>query len=230
MVNLNDLEAKIGISFKDKNLLEQAFVHRSYLNENPKFKLPHNERLEFLGDAVLELSVTDFLYRNYPDKQEGELTAYRAGIVNAVILGEIGHELGFNNYLILSKGESKDLGKARQYILANTIEALIGAIYMDSGLEAATKFINGFILPKLDEVLTKELWRDSKSFVQEMAQEHFSATPVYKVLRQSGPDHDKLFTSGIFFNDKLIAEGEGRSKQEAEQEAAEKALHNFKWR
>jgi len=230
MADLINLESKIGITFKNKDLLKQAFVHRSYLNENPSFEIAHNERLEFLGDAVLELTVTDFLYKNYPNKQEGELTAYRAGVVNAMILSEIGKELGLSEFLLLSKGESKDLGKARQYILANTTESLIGSIYLDQGYGAANDFVLRFILPKLDEVVSKGLWRDAKSFAQEMAQEHFGVTPSYKVLRESGPDHNKVFVTGIYFGNKLIAEGQGRSKQEAEQEAALKAIEVNRWR
>ena len=230
MADLINLESKIGITFKNKDLLKQAFVHRSYLNENPSFEIAHNERLEFLGDAVLELTVTDFLYKNYPNKQEGELTAYRTGVVNAMILSEIGKELGLSEFLLLSKGESKDLGKARQYILANTTESLIGSIYLDQGYGAANDFVLRFILPKLDEVVSKGLWRDAKSFAQEMAQEHFGVTPSYKVLRESGPDHNKVFVTGIYFGNKLIAEGQGRSKQEAEQEAALKAIEVNRWR
>jgi ribonuclease-3 len=230
MAEFKNLESKIGINFKDKDLLKQAFVHRSYLNENPDFHLAHNERLEFLGDAVLELVVTDFLYKKYPEKQEGELTAYRAGIVNANILSEIGRDLSLGDFLLLSRGEAKDVGKARQYILANTIEALIGAIYLDSGYSAAEKFVAKFIWPRLDIVVAKGLWRDPKSFVQEMSQEHFGVTPNYKVLRESGPDHNKTFVSGIYFGETLVAEGQGRSKQEAEQEAALRAIEVNKWR
>jgi len=229
MADFKDLEAKIGITFNNKDLLKQAFVHRSYLNENPKFPLSHNERLEFLGDAVLELIVTDFLYQKYPAKQEGELTSLRAGIVNALTLSEVGKELGFNEFLLLSRGESRDLGKARQYILANTIEALIGAIYLDRGFESARQFVKSFILSKLEEILAKETWRDPKSFVQEMAQEHFGVTPSYKVLQESGPDHNKVFVVGIFFGKKLIASGKGSSKQEAEQMAARQAAEIYNW-
>jgi len=230
MADLKKLESKIGISFKNKDLLLQAFVHRSYLNENPGFRLAHNERLEFLGDAVLELIVTDFLYKKYPDKQEGELTAYRAGVVNAIVLSEVGKELGFSEFLLLSRGETKDIGKARQYILANTVESLIGAIHLDSGYTVAEKFVTEFVLPRLDDVVTKGLWRDPKSFVQEMAQEHFGVTPAYKVLRESGPDHNKIFISGIYFGETLVAEGQGRSKQEAETAAALRAIELNHWR
>lgn len=229
MINFSDFEKKTKIVFKDKNLLKQAFMHRSYINENTNTGMSHNERLEFLGDAVLELVVTDFLYRKYPNHAEGELTAFRSALVNAVIIAEIAAELNMNDYLLLSKGESKDTGKARQYILANTYEAYIGAVYMDSGYENAEKFIKKTLLPHTDEIVSKKLWRDAKSLVQEKAQEFFSLTPSYKVLHENGPDHDKHFTVGIFFGADLIAEGKGKSKQEAEQKSASEALKVKNW-
>ncbi len=222
-------EAAIGVSFKDRDLLAQSFVHRSFLNENPRIGLDHNERLEFLGDAVLELAVTDYLYRTYPDSPEGELTSYRAALVNANTMAEFATEIGMNDYLFLSRGEQKDTGKARLYILANAIEALIGAIYLDQGYVAAEQFIECFLYKRAAEVVRKKLWRDSKSLVQEKAQEHIGVTPSYKVVRESGPDHDKHFTIGIFFGPEKIAEGKGHSKQEAEQEAARNALVAKKW-
>ena len=224
-----NFEKKIGINFKDKDLLQQAFIHRSYINENPSAGLAHNERLEFLGDAVLELVVTDFLYQKYPTYTEGELTALRSALVNAVIISAVALDIGMNACLLLSKGESKDNGKARQYILANTYEALIGALYLDQGYSAAEKFISKTILPKTDEIVNKKLWRDAKSLVQEKAQEFVSVTPAYKVLQESGPDHDKHFTVGIYFGKELIASGRGKSKQEAEQKAAENALKAKNW-
>ncbi len=229
MVDFSSFEEKTGIVFKDKELLKQAFIHRSYINENPHSDLSHNERLEFLGDAVLELIVTDYLYRKYPSFTEGELTAIRSALVNAVIISGIAAELGMNDYLLLSKGEAKDNGKARQYILANTYEAYMGAVYMDQGYEAAKKFVADTILPHTDEIVSKKLWRDPKSLVQEKAQEKVGTTPFYKVLYESGPDHDKHFTVGIFFGADIIAEGKGKSKQEAEQKAAENALKKKKW-
>ena len=229
MINFSDFEKKTKIIFKNKKLLEQAFVHRSYINENLGTKLSHNERLEFLGDAVLELVVTDFLYKKYPNYTEGELTALRSALVNAVIISEIATNAGMNDYLLLSKGEAKDSGKARQYILANTYEAYIGALYLDQGIEIADKFINKTLLPKTEEIVTKKLWRDAKSLVQEKAQEFVNFTPAYKVLHESGPDHDKHFTVGIFFGPSLIAEGKGQSKQDAEQKAAESALQAKNW-
>jgi ribonuclease-3 len=223
-------EKSIGVTFKDKKILTIAFTHRSYLNENPNTGLEHNERLEFLGDAVLELIVTDFLYAKYKDEPEGMLTSYRAALVNATIIAEIALSLGMNDFLLLSKGEAKDTGKARQYILANTFEALLGAIYLDQGYDTAEKFVKEYLLPRVDEIVSKKLWRDSKSLVQEMAQEHVGVTPSYRVIQESGPDHDKHFVIGIFFGEEQIAEGKGKSKQEGEQQAAEAALIKKNWR
>lgn len=229
MADFKKFEKEINIEFNNKDLLTQAFIHRSYLNENSKLGIGHNERLEFLGDAVLELVVTDFLYHNYPDRTEGELTAYRSALVNAVIIGEVATGLNMGEYLLLSKGETRDIGKARTYILANTYEAVVGAIYQDSGYDKAKFFIENTLLPRVDEIVRKKLWRDAKSLVQEKSQEHHSVTPSYKVLHESGPDHDKHFTVGIFFGDERIAEGKGHSKQEAEQNAARSALEKKKW-
>ena len=229
MIKFSDFEKKIKVVFKDKKILQQAFTHRSYINENPGMKISHNERLEFLGDAVLELIVTDFLYNKYPQSAEGELTTFRSALVNAIIISEIAVEIGMNDYLLLSKGEMKDSGKARQYILANTFEALVGAMYLDAGYAVTNKFIAKTLLPKIEEIVNKKLWRDAKSLVQEKAQEFVSVTPAYKLLQQSGPDHDKHFTVGIYFGANLIAEGKGKSKQEAEQQAALAALKIKNW-
>src|SRR3990167_3425435 len=229
MINFSNFEEKTEIIFKNKSLLQQAFIHRSYINENPSAGLSHNERLEFLGDAVLELIVTDFLYKRYPSYTEGELTALRSALVNAVIISEVALHIGMNDFLLLSKGEAKDNGKARQYILANTYEAYIGAMYLDQGIKAVDNFVNQTLLVKTDEIVNKKLWRDAKSLVQEKAQENVSITPSYKVLSESGPDHDKHFTVGIYFGSNMIAEGKGKSKQEAEQKAAEMALKIKNW-
>lgn len=229
MIDFSLFEKKTNIVFNDKKLLEQAFIHRSYINENSGGRLSHNERLEFLGDAVLELIVTDYLYNKYPDCDEGELTAYRSALVNAIIIGEIALSLGMNDYLLLSKGEAKDIGKARSYILANTYEAYVGAVYLDQGYDVALKFISDTLFGKIDTIVAKKLWRDSKSLVQEKAQEYFSVTPSYKVIHEAGPDHDKNFTVGIFFGEEKIAEGKGHSKQEAEQSAARAALEAKEW-
>ncbi|MEK7539296.1 MAG: ribonuclease III [Patescibacteria group bacterium] len=229
MIQFSNFEKKTKVIFKDKKLLQQAFIHRSYINENPSTNFSHNERLEFLGDAVLELIVTDFLYKKYPNYTEGELTSLRSALVNAVIISEVALKIGMNDYLLLSKGEAKDNGKARQYILANTYEAYIGAMYLDQGIKAVDKFVHQSLLPQTEEIVSKKLWRDAKSLVQEKAQEFVNFTPAYKVLSESGPDHDKHFMVGIFFGPNLIAEGKGKSKQEAEQKAAEAALKVKNW-
>lgn len=229
MKDFEILEDKLGLKFKNKDLLTQAFVHRSYLNENPDFRLEHNERLEFLGDAVIELIVTEHLYKDFPDKPEGDLTNWRAALVNAKMLSSVAEELGFNDFLLLSKGEAKEGGKARAYILANTFEALLGALYMDSGYEPADKFIQKYLLKNLAEILRDRLYKDSKSHFQEEAQEKVSITPAYKVIKESGPDHKKLFVVGVYLGNELVAEGEGSSKQEAEEDAAKSALLVKKW-
>jgi len=229
MQDFSALEKRLKLKFKDKNLLVQAFVHRSYINENPKFNLSNNERLEFLGDAVLELIVTEYLYKKYPKKSEGELTNWRAALVNAKILAETASEIGFNDFLLLSLGETKELGKARQYILANTYEAVIGATYLDSGYEECKKFIKKNLTIKLPYILKTGLFRDAKSSFQEKAQENVGITPSYKVLKEWGPDHSKHFIVGVFLNSEIISRGEGSSKQEAEEEAAKKALEEKKW-
>ncbi len=229
MIDFTDFEKKTKISFKDKNLLKQAFIHRSYINENPSAGMHHNERLEFLGDAVLELIVTDYLYKKYPTYTEGELTALRSALVNAITISDVAQRAGMNDYLLLSKGESKDNGKARQYILANTYEAYVGAIFMDQGYDPVERFVADTLLIHTDEIVAKKLWRDAKSLVQEKAQEFEEVTPSYKVLSEAGPDHDKHFTVGIMFGSNLIAEGKGKSKQEAEQQAANNALKAKNW-
>lgn len=227
--DLNQFEKKIGIEFSDKNLLKQAFIHRSYINENKSSGLNHNERLEFLGDAVLELVITDFLYKKYTDKAEGELTAYRSALVNADTCAEIAKGLGMEPNLLLSKGESKDTGRARQYILANALEALIGAIYLDQGLDSAKDFIDKNFTGMIDSIISQGSHVDSKSLFQEKAQEFDGITPSYKTVKESGPDHDKKFTVGVYLGKDLIATGDGDSKQDAEQEAAEKALQVRGW-
>lgn len=218
-----------GITFKNKELLRRAFTHRSYLNENRGAESSHNERLEFLGDAVLELSVTEYLFEKYPDSNEGDLTAYRASLVNAITLSEAAQKINVNDFLLLSKGEAKDTGKARQYILANTIEAIIGAIYLDQGYDTAKYFISKNLFHLIDKIVADKSWIDAKSKFQEKAQEKESLTPQYKSLKEEGPDHDKKFTIGVYLDTDLIAEGSGMSKQEAEQEAARKALEVKGW-
>lgn len=229
MKDFSLFEKKLGLKFKNKDILIQAFVHRSYLNENPNFAIKHNERLEFLGDAVLELVVTEHLYQEYPDKSEGELTNWRAALVNAKMLAEVAEELGLNEFLLLSRGEAKELGKARQYILANTFEALIGAIYLDSGFKPCDVFIKKCLIIKLSNIIENNLFKDAKSRFQEQAQEKTGITPLYKVIKEWGPDHIKQFIIGVFLEDELVAEGNGYSKQEAEEDAAKNALEAKKW-
>jgi len=223
------LEAIIGISFREKTHLLTAMTHRSYLNEHREATQDHNERYEFLGDAVLELVVTDFLFRKYPEKPEGELTAIRAALVNTVSLAEASTKLGINDFLLLSKGEAKDVGRARQYILANAFEAIVGATYLDQGYDAAKDFIAARLFGGTDEIVSKRLWQDAKSRFQELAQEHTGVTPSYETLSQEGPDHDRMFTVGVFLKDEKIGEGQGRAKQEAEQSAALNALESKGW-
>lgn len=227
--NFRSFEDKIGVQFNDIQLLRQAFTHRSYLNEHRGEVQGHNERLEFLGDAVLELISTHFLYTEYPDKAEGELTAFRAALVNAVTLSEVASALGMNDFLLLSKGEAKDTGRARQVLLANAFEAVVGAIYMDLGYDAAKEFITMHLFPKMDDIIKKRLWQDAKSTLQEKVQEHEGTTPHYSVMKETGPDHDKHFVVGVFAGSAFLAEGEGRSKQEAEQSAARAALEAKGW-
>ncbi len=223
------LEKKIGVEFEDKNLLIQAFCHRSYLNENPDFSLGQNERLEFLGDAVLELVVTNYLYSRYPEKSEGELTTWRAALVNTKELASIAESLGFHDYLLLSKGESREMGKARMCILADTFEALTGAIYLDRGYSVAQSFVEKFLVSDLPRIIKLGLFRDPKSHLQEVVQEEVGVTPVYNVLEEAGPDHQRRFTVGAYTNSKLIGQGEGGSKKEAEEEAAKQALEKKLW-
>lgn len=227
--NFQTFQEKIGLQFNDIQLLRQAFTHRSYLNEHRGEVQGHNERLEFLGDAVLELISTHFLYTEYPDKAEGELTAYRAALVNAVTLSEVANGLGMNDFLLLSKGEAKDTGRARQVLLANAFEAVVGAIYMDLGYDAAKEFITTHLFPKMDDIIKKRLWQDAKSTLQEKVQEHQGTTPHYSVMKETGPDHDKHFVVGVYAGSALLAQGEGRSKQEAEQSAARSALEAKGW-
>ncbi len=227
--SLKKLEKIVGVSFNDTNHLLTAVTHRSYLNEHREAKQNHNERYEFLGDAVLELVVTDFLFNKYPEKPEGELTAIRAALVNTVSLSEVASNMNINEFLLLSKGEERDTGRARQYILANTFESIIGAIYLDQGYEAAKEFIGGQLFDKTEKIVAKRLWQDAKSRFQELAQEHASITPSYETLSQNGPDHDRVFTVGVFLGQTKIAEGKGRSKQEAEQAAAEAGIGAKGW-
>jgi ribonuclease III len=223
------LESALKVNFKNKDLLVQAFVHRSFLNENPEFPIYHNERLEFLGDAILEHIVTEYLYLKYPEKTEGELTSWRAALVNSKILAEVAKKAGFNSYLLLSQGEIKEEGKARQYILANTFESYVGSLYLDQGLDECTVFIMEYLMKELPRIIKQELFKDAKSKFQEESQDKVGVTPIYSVMEQWGPDHEKTFVVGVFLQKELVAKGEGSSKQEAEEKAAEKALKVKKW-
>lgn len=229
MPNFQELAATLGITMNTIGLLAEALTHRSYLNEHKEYAGSHNERLEFLGDAVLELVTTDFLFKKYSAQPEGELTSYRAALVNTVSLAETAQKLGVNDYLLLSKGEAKDTGRARDVILADAFEAIIGAIYLDSGYTSAESFIARNLFPKLEEVIAKRSYQDAKSRFQEMAQEKRGTTPSYETLSEVGPDHDKRFTVGVFIGSTEIARGEGQSKQDAEQSAAQAGLDKMGW-
>lgn len=226
-MDLNKIQRKIGLNFKDKSLLEEALTHRSYLNENPRWPRGNNERLEFLGDAVLELVVTEELFRRFPKKEEGQLTVLRAALVNSKSLSDVAKVIGFNKELLLSKGEEKDAkGKGRETISANAVEAVVGAIYLDQGYAKAKDFIDTFIIPKLGEI-AEGGGKDAKSLVQERAQAQFKITPRYEVLEESGPAHNRRFKVGLYFEEELQAEGFGTSKQEAELDAAERFLESL---
>ena len=226
---VSDFEKKLKIKFKNPDLLLEAVIHRSYLNEHKNFKTDHNERLEFLGDAVLELVVTKYLFNNFPNP-EGELTNWRASLVNSHSLSEVADKIKIGDYIHLSKGEQQDKNtKARKSILANAVEAIIGAIYLDQGYEMAEKFINKYIISKLDYILKNKLFIDSKSSFQEISQEKVGVTPHYKVISETGPDHARHFKVGVFLNKEMVAIGEGTSKQEGQVKAAQKALDEKGW-
>lgn len=220
----NLLEKKINITFNDKALIKEALTHRSYINENPSSGT-HNERLEFLGDAVLELVVTEHLFKKFPSYAEGQLTSIRAALVNYQMMAEVARTIELEQFILLSRGEAKDIGRAREVILANALEAVIGTVYLDKGYDAAKKFIEDFVInPNLQRVIENGLYKDPKSQLQEIVQEKFKVTPTYKIMEEWGPDHKKIFRMGVYFKEKLITEGEGYSKQEAEIEAAKNAL------
>ncbi len=221
------LEENLKIHFNNPELLREALTHRSYLNENPSERTYDNERLEYLGDAVLELIVSEFLFQKFPEYAEGQLTSVRAALVNYQMLGRIAKEINLQKYIMLSRGEAKDTGKAREVIMANALEALIGAIYLDQGYQKTQSVIAQILFPKIDEILSLGLYKDSKSLLQEVAQEEWRVTPNYKVLEEKGPDHHKHFTVGVFFGDELKGKGAGSSKQEAESNAAEKLLEQL---
>lgn len=224
----DELEKNIGITFKNKDLLTESLTHRSYINEYPRWHLPHNERLEYLGDAVLELLVSEELFKKFPTYPEGQLTVFRAALVNYQILAKVAERIGLQNFILMSRGEKKDTGKAREVILANAMEAVIGAIYLDQGFEKMRPFVDMFVMSNLDAVLANKSYKDAKSELQEVVQEKFKLTPTYDVLEESGPAHKRIFKMGVYFGEKLIADGSGASKQEAELEAAKSALKKNK--
>ncbi len=229
MKDISGLEKILDIKFKDKELLRSALTHRSYLNEHKSLQREHNERLEFLGDAVLELIVTEHLFRNYPNP-EGDMTNWRSSLVNANMLGSLAEEINLYDYLLMSRGEAKDSNtKARRYILANAFEALIGAIYLDQGTKVVSKFISKTVLAQLKAILDNESHIDPKSRFQEKSQEIYGVTPTYRVLEESGPDHNKKFQIGLYIEKELVATGEGFSKQEAQVDAASKGIKKKKW-
>jgi len=226
MNDLDQFQSKIGIRFKDKSLLERVFIHRSYLNEHKTLNLEHNERLEFLGDAVLELAVTRYLYDNF-NKPEGEMTNWRSALVKGESLSSEAHRLGMSDLIRTSRGEAKNTGKARDIILANAFEALIGAIYLDLGFEVASTFIMNNICYKLDTILEQGLHYDAKSKFQELSQDKFGITPTYEVVSESGPDHAKTFIVAAYLGKTKISEGSGNSKQKAQISAADTALESW---
>ncbi len=229
MKDFAKLLKKIGLKFTNPETLKMAFVHKSYVNEHKNEDLPNNERLEFLGDAVLELVATGHLFKQYPDQDEGAMTSFRSALVKGKHLAEIAQELELGAYLFLSRGEENSGGREKSYILANTLEALIGAIYLDRGYTAAAKFIQKFILQRLDEIIKKGLHIDAKSSFQEICQELENITPHYELISEEGPDHSKNFTMGAYIGAELIAKGHGGSKQKAEDEAAKNALTKKGW-
>ncbi len=223
MNKINEIEEKIGVSFIDKQYLIDALTHRSYLNEHKECKT-HNERLEFLGDAVLELIVSDYLFEKYPNRPEGELTSFRSALVKTESLADTSRELGLGDDLLLSKGEEDTGGRTKNYLLANTFEAIIGGIYLDQGYEKSKGFVHIHLINKLNDIVKHRLDIDSKTKIQEMAQSKYKVTPVYEVTKEQGPDHDKEFTVVIKINNKVIGTGVGTSKQRAEEDAASKGI------
>ena len=227
MNNYDTLEAKLEIKFKDRALLEKAFTHRSYLNEHRENGLENNERLEFLGDAVLELIISSDLYKNYPEKPEGELTNIRAAVVRTESLAEESRNLGFGEYLKMSKGEEDSGGKDKDYLLANTFEAVLGAIYLDQGFDVCVSYLSRTLLHKVSNIIENNLFIDPKTQAQELIQAQFKVTPLYEVVKEDGPDHDKIFTVALIVNQKELGRGTGSSKQKAEEEAAKMAIETI---
>ncbi len=226
--NLKAVETKLNVKFKDSNFLFVALTHRSYLNEH-RDTPEHNERLEFLGDAVLELIITDILYHLMPQTTEGKMTSIRAALVRKENLVKAAETLSLGEHLYLSKGEEQTGGRANSYILANTVEAIIGALYLDQGLESCRTFIESFILPSFNNIMSEHLYRDAKSYLQELSQDRLKLTPTYQILQEEGPDHQKIFTAGVYFDEEQQGTGSGNSKRAAELQAAEDALQKLGW-
>ena len=223
----DEIQKILGVEFDNVDLYREAFTHRSYLNEHKKHDIAHNERLEFLGDAVLELVVTDYLYRSFPNP-EGEMTAWRSALVKTESLAEVAERLQIGQFLMMSRGEAKSGGRTREALLANMVEAIIGALYLDKGYDAAAKFISDHIISALEGILKEGSWIDAKSRFQELTQEKEGITPHYELIREEGPDHEKIFTIGVYVGDRLCGEGQGNSKQSAQQAAATAALKGYK--
>ncbi len=222
------LEEKLNVKFVRNDLIQEALTHRSYLNENHRWPFNHNERLEFLGDAVLELSVSVLLYKKFPEESEGQMTMLRAALVNYQRLAKVAKELDLHKFVLMSRGEAKDSGRAHEVILANTFESIVGAIYLDQGFKVAHSFIEQAVFTHLDEVLKTKSYKDPKSELQEIVQEERRLTPTYKVLDEKGPAHDRIFRVGVYFGTEFVTEGSGNSKQEAEVDAAKQALKKAK--
>ncbi|KUK78895.1 MAG: ribonuclease III [Microgenomates bacterium 39_7] len=228
MFNSKKAEATIGVTFNNKNILKQAFTHRSYLNEKPEEKLSSNERLEFLGDAILEFWVSKIIFNQFPNYPEGLLTNFRSQVVYTPSLAKIAQKISLGQFLLLSVGEEKEGGRKNQSLLADTFEALIGAIFQDQGLEKTEKFLEKNVLPRIKAVAKKKTLKDYKSRLQELVQEKYQVTPEYRLLKSQGPDHNRIFFVGLFVANKKIAQGQGPSKQKAQQQAAQKALKKLK--
>lgn len=227
MNKIEEFEKIIGISFVNKELLKDALTHRSYVNEHKECKT-NNERLEFLGDAVLELVVSDYLYNKYFDRAEGELTSFRSALVKTESLAETATTLNIGEYMLLSKGEEDTGGREKSYLLANTFEAIIGGMYLDSGYSSCKEFIHAHLIEKLTDIVKNRLDIDSKTKIQEMAQAKYKVTPIYEVIDEQGPDHDKEFTVVVKIEKREIGKGKGSSKQRAEEDAATKGIEYIK--
>ena len=230
-IDFNKIEKILELEFNNLDLFKRALTHRSFLNENKKWgEIGHNERLEFLGDSILGLIVAEYLFKEYSELREGDLTALRAALINSDSLLEVADRLNLKKYLLVSQGEKNELEKSHPYFLANAVEAIIGAIYLDKGFDEAKKFVTKHILSKAENIFKTESYKDPKSLFQEKSQENLNITPIYKILKSWGPDHLKQFQVGVYFKKELVAEGDGHSKQEAEVNAAKKALSKKGWK